>query len=238
MIAASAVGRSFATRSGPRPVLAGLDLAVAAGEMVVVVGRSGSGKTTLLNILAGFDRTFSGRVVVAGYELGDLGDRALSAYRATTVGVVLQGAAALAGASLLDNVVLPVHFLRGRCRPPLAAARRRARELLAEVGLADRADDRARTLSGGELQRLALARALMNAPPVLLCDEPTGNLDRSSALAVVELLDRLRRDFRLTVVAATHDELLATAAGRILQLVDGVLRPGTDGGATAAGEGA
>jgi putative ABC transport system ATP-binding protein len=207
-----------------RPVLCGLDLDVAEGEMVAVVGRSGAGKTTLLNVVGGLDAGYQGSVEVAGRRLADLDDRALSAFRNRSVGFVFQAYNLLDHLTVAENVVLPSMFARTRVG---AEAHREAREhaltALAAVGLADRCDDRPAVLSGGERQRVAIARALLQRAPLLLCDEPTGNLDEATGAEVAELLQEVHRSRGVTVVVATHDRAICRLADRVLELRDGVL---------------
>jgi len=204
-------------------VLRGVDLEVAGGELVAVVGRSGSGKTTLLNILAGLDSTYEGRVELAGRDLERMGDRELSGLRNRTVGLLCQSYNLLGHLTVLENAALPWLFARGEGTPGRRAARARAEEVLDRVGLGDRGGARPHELSGGEQQRLALARALFHRPQILLCDEPTGNLDAATGGEVVALLVEVHREQEVTVLAATHDPAIAAAAGRVLELRDGRL---------------
>jgi putative ABC transport system ATP-binding protein len=185
--------------------LRGADFDVQEGEFVAVLGRSGSGKSTLLNLLAGLDHCDEGTIRVAGDDLAGLSPAALARYRATRVGVVFQSFHLLPGRSAVENVKLPL-VLDG---VPRAERRRRAAEALAAVGLAERADHAPGELSGGEQQRVAIARALVRRPPLLLCDEPTGNLDTATSLEVMELLARLRRERGATIVMITHEPDLA-----------------------------
>jgi putative ABC transport system ATP-binding protein len=203
-------------------VLRGVDLEIAAGEFASVVGRSGSGKTTLLNLVGGLDTSFEGEVEVGGGSLRGLPDAELAAFRNRRVGIVFQDSQLLDHLSCADNVALAAYFDR-RGRRDGAWLRRRADEVLEAVGLGGAAGLRASTLSGGERQRVALARALFLEPELLLCDEPTGNLDAETGAAVVDLIASLHAATRLTVVAATHDEAIAAAGSRILELRDGVL---------------
>jgi ABC-type lipoprotein export system ATPase subunit len=213
------------TRShdGQRQILRGLDLEVAAGEFIAVVGRSGSGKTTLLNIIGGLDTAYGGRAEVAGRSLTALGDRELSEYRSTTVGFVFQAYHLLDHLRVVENIELPAYFDRQAKAAGPASVRRRAVEILGRIGLRDRASARPGELSGGERQRLALGRALFHRPPLLLCDEPTGNLDRTTGREVVALMREIHRDDHPTVVVATHDEAISDAADRVLELDDGAL---------------
>lgn len=199
-------------------VLRGVELSVARGELLALVGESGSGKTTLLNVLGGLDREYEGTAKLAGEDLARLSDRALSALRNRTIGFVFQHFNLLEHLSALENVALPSLFAAGPSRQP---ALLRAREALEQVGLGDRAADLARTLSGGQKQRVALARALFNEPPLLLCDEPTGNLDSETGQQIIELFGRLNRETGSTFVIVTHEARVSQAARRVVRMVDG-----------------
>jgi ABC-type lipoprotein export system ATPase subunit len=197
--------------------LQGLDLLVAAGEMIAIVGASGSGKSTLLNILSGLDAPSAGRAVVAGYDLSLLGRKARTRYRRNVVGAIWQQTARnlLPYLTALENVELPM-LLDGR-----RDRRRRAAELLSLVGLADRAGHRPERLSGGEQQRVAIAVALANDPAVLLADEPTGELDSATSAEVFELLRRVNRETGATIVIVTHDALVSEHVQRTVAIRDG-----------------
>ena len=186
-----------------RTALAGVSLAVAAEEALLLEGPSGSGKTTLLSLVGCMVRPTAGRIRVAGREVTRLPEELLAGVRRRRFGFVFQSHHLIRGASVLDNVMLPA-------LPRAGAGRelpRRARDLLARFGLADRAHERVERLSGGEQQRVALARALINDPPVVLADEPTAHLDAETAVTVLELLGELRRQGK-TVLVASHDPLL------------------------------
>lgn len=203
--------------------LRGLDLTVAAREFVSIVGRSGSGKTTLLNLIGGLDRSYEGVVRVGDRDLRELDDAGLADYRNLRVGQVFQAYHLLDHLSCGENVALPALFARD-CGPRHGpGVRQRAEEVLACVGLEGAADRSPTTLSGGERQRVAIARALYRQPPILLCDEPTGNLDTDTGREVVNLLRRLHLEQEMTVVAVTHDPEVSKAGGRISRLVDGIL---------------
>jgi putative ABC transport system ATP-binding protein len=206
-------------------VLEGADLDVAAGEFVAVVGPSGSGKSTLLHVLGGLDTDYEGEVVVAGETLKGLGDAGLSRLRNSKVGFVFQSFHLLPTLTAEENVRLPAHFSPGYGE---LAQEARAREVLERVGLGGKRHRTPGQLSGGERQRVAIARALFPRPRVLLCDEPTGNLDVATGGGIIELFRALHRD-GLTVVAVTHEDSLRAAAGRVLRLREGRLLP--DGGA-------
>ncbi|MBP7125594.1 ABC transporter ATP-binding protein [Myxococcota bacterium] len=202
---------------GRSPALQGVDLAVRAGESVAVVGRSGSGKTTLLNILGGLDRHWSGEVLVRGKDLGRLGDEELSDLRNRHLGFVFQAFHLLPHMTVLENVLLPSWFGDGAL---LRAGPDRAEAALRRVGLWDRASDLPGRLSAGERQRVAVARALLNRPSLLLCDEPTGNLDRETGQVVLDLLLDLNRE-GTTLVIATHEDRISRVSGRTVELREG-----------------
>jgi putative ABC transport system ATP-binding protein len=194
-----------------------LDLDIAEGEFVAVVGRSGSGKTTLLNLLAGIDRPTSGQITVRDTELGALPESALAEWRGRTVGLVFQFFQLLPTLTVAENVVLAMDFVAA---VPKSRRRDRAWELLSRVGIEDQANKLPATLSGGQQQRAAIARALANDPPILLGDEPTGNLDSATAAAVLKLFAELNADGR-TVVLVTHEQDVQDFAGRQVLLADG-----------------
>ena len=208
-------------RAGPVDVeaLVDIDLQVRLGEAVAITGPSGSGKTTLLNLIAGLDLPTSGAAIVLGEPMSTGSDSARTALRARLIGLVFQGPHLLPGLSALDNVIA--------ARLPWESRRKlepQARALLASLGLADRLDFPPARLSGGERQRVALARALVGSPPLLLADEPTGNLDVDRTADFMEHLDRLREESGLTIVLATHDPAVAAAADRVLYLARGRLK--------------
>lgn len=198
--------------------LDGVDLDVLPGETVALMGPSGSGKTTLLNLIGGLDRPTSGSIEVFGYRLHEMSERELTAFRAHSVGIVFQDPHLLPGFSALDNVVLSRLPWR-----PLVELRLEARRLLEEVGLGHRLNHAPGRLSGGERQRVGIARALVGAPGILLADEPTGNLDTSTAASAVALLNEIRAARNLTLLIATHDPSVAAIANRILHLSNGRL---------------
>jgi putative ABC transport system ATP-binding protein len=199
-------------------VLDGVSLDVQPGEFVAVVGRSGSGKSTLLHVLGGLDTAYRGEVTVAGTRLSGLSDAALSRFRNEQVGFVFQAFHLVQGLSARDNVALPSFF----ASEPPADTEERALEALRRVGLAEKAGRLPSQLSGGERQRVAIARALFARPKVLLCDEPTGNLDAATSEQVVSLFAELNKA-GLTVLAVTHEDRLRGAASRVLTLAEGKL---------------
>jgi lipoprotein-releasing system ATP-binding protein len=201
-------------------VLRGVDLAVDPGELVAIVGPSGSGKSTLLHLLGTLDRPDAGEIEIAGRAVSTLAGARLAAFRNRTIGFVFQFHQLLPDFTALENVMLPGRIAG---REPGAVAGN-ARALLAEVGLGERLDHFPGELSGGERQRVALCRALVLEPPLLLADEPTGNLDPASGDQVFALLLELQARHRTTAVVVTHNPSIAARCGRILTLTDGVLR--------------
>jgi putative ABC transport system ATP-binding protein len=211
--------KSYLRGGQPIPVLLDINLDVQAGEFVALMGPSGSGKSTLLNLIAGIDQPTSGTIEIAGVDIATLGERRLADWRAANVGFIFQFYNLLPVLTAAENVELPL-LLTG-----LAARERAARvdALLAMVGLADRADHRPNELSGGQQQRVAIARALVTDPQLIVADEPTGDLDRSTGEEVLHLMDRLVREFGKTIVMVTHDPKAAAQAQRMVHLEKGVL---------------
>jgi putative ABC transport system ATP-binding protein len=211
------VTKSYDTPAGPFRALDDLNISIASGEMAAIVGKSGSGKSTLLNLIGAIDRATTGEVTVAGRSIQHASERALAAWRGTTVGIVFQFFQLLPTLTVVENVMLPMDFLAKR---PAKTRRPRGLELLDRVGLADQANKLPGTLSGGQQQRVAIARALANDPQVITADEPTGNLDSETAGAVLELFRALAAEGR-TVVVATHERDISRLATRIVSLSDG-----------------
>jgi putative ABC transport system ATP-binding protein len=211
----------------PTELWRSLDLTIDRGEFVAVEGQSGSGKSSLLHILGGLDRDYAGEVRVLGRDLRGLDDRALSALRHAQIGFVFQFFNLLSSLSALENVLLPDFFGDG-----VPDASSRAADALARVGLSDKARARPMALSGGERQRVAIARALVARPPLLLADEPTGNLDAHTGQAVIDLFRGLHQD-GMTLLVVTHEKRVSRAASRVLVLEGGVLRadPSLEGSA-------
>jgi len=217
VIQVSDVVKSYPLGAGEFVAINHLSLDINQGEFLAVVGRSGSGKTTLLNLLAGIDRPTSGTVRVAGADLGSLSESGLAAWRGRNVGLVFQFFQLLPTLTVIENVLLPMDFAK---TIPIGQRRGRAQHLLERVGVGDQADKLPATLSGGQQQRAAIARALANDPPLLLADEPTGNLDSATAEAVLELFADLNADGR-TIVVVTHERDIRAIVGREVTLVDG-----------------
>jgi ABC-type lipoprotein export system ATPase subunit len=206
-------------------VLKGVDLAVKKGEFVAIIGASGSGKSTLLHILGALDKPNKGTVQFEKRDLSRFSNGELNRYRNKMVGFVFQFYHLLDELSVLENVFLPT--MAGKSVAGWFASRRRAKnragELLAQLGLAQRAKHKPYQLSGGERQRVAIGRALMNEPKLLLADEPTGNLDSATGNGILDVLERLNKAGQ-TIVMVTHDERIAQRAGRIVTLVDGKIK--------------
>ena len=213
------IRRSFTQGATRLDVLRGASLSLAAGEIVALVGPSGAGKSTLLHIAGLLERPDGGEVVIGGTSCGKLGDDERTRLRRERLGFVYQFHHLLPEFSALENVVLP-QMIAGVGR---TAARDRARELLANLGIEPRADHRPGQLSGGEQQRVAIARAIANRPAVLLADEPTGNLDPATAETVFDELLGLVRHSGLAALIATHNPILAPRMDRLLEIVDGVV---------------
>jgi len=215
LVLLSAVEVKLASTAGIVNILRGIDLAVAEGETVGVVGPSGSGKSTLLMVTAGLERPTAGRIAVAGIDLGTLDEDGLARFRRDHVGIVFQSFHLIPTMSALENVAIPLELAGQR------DAFAEARSALGAVGLAHRIDHYPGQLSGGEQQRVALARAFVTRPRLLLADEPTGNLDGATGEQVIELMFDLRRQFGTTLVLITHDAALAARTDRVIRLGDG-----------------
>jgi len=199
-------------------VLHGVDLALRPGELTALIGPSGSGKSTLLNIIGLLDRPTTGRILLKGTDTSLLDDDALTHLRGKTLGFVFQFHHLLPAFTVVENVMLPAYAEAGYPTPQM---RSRAEEVLVAVGLADKIEARASDLSGGQQQRVAIARALAHDPALVLADEPTGNLDTSSADEVFELMRRMNREHRTTFLVVTHDPRIARRCGRVVEIVDG-----------------
>jgi putative ABC transport system ATP-binding protein len=199
--------------------LDGVDLDLETGEIVSIIGPSGSGKSTLLGLLGGLDSPTSGSIAIDGVQVGSMAERELTDIRNEKLGFVFQFFNLIPSLSAVENVALPIQFANRRKFDPDA----RATELLQLLGLGNRMHHRPSQLSGGEQQRVAIARALANSPPILLADEPTGNLNREAGAVVLNTLRKVREDFGTLVILVTHDNDLADQADRKLTLVDGKL---------------
>jgi putative ABC transport system ATP-binding protein len=202
-----------------REVLRGVDLAAGEGEQLALVGQSGSGKSTLLHLIGGLDAAKSGRICFEGHDLAGMGEPERTLWRRRHVGIIYQFFNLIPTLTVIENVLLPLE-LNGT---PEAAGRLTALDLLMEVGLADRAESYPDRLSGGEQQRVAIVRALVHEPRLVLADEPTGNLDSATGGQVLDLLDRLVRARGRTLILVTHSAEVARRADRIVRLVDGRL---------------
>ncbi|WP_326645122.1 ABC transporter ATP-binding protein [Nonomuraea fuscirosea] len=227
MIEITDVVKAYPLGEGEVVAVDRLSLSIGAGEFVAVVGRSGSGKTTLLNLLAGIDRPSAGTVRVSGTDLGALSESALAEWRGRNVGLVFQFFQLLPTLTVAENVMLPMDFAAAI---PAVRRRDRALELLDRVGIGDQAGKLPSTLSGGQQQRAAIARALANDPPLLLADEPTGNLDSHTAGAVLDVFAGLNAEGR-TIVVVSHERDIRSVVDREIVLVDG--RVVADEGVTA-----
>jgi lipoprotein-releasing system ATP-binding protein len=214
------LAKSYVTPAGALPVLADLDLAIESGEMVAIVGASGVGKSTLLHVLGGLDTFDAGAVRIGDANVGSMDDDARVRFRNRHVGFVFQFHHLLPEFSALENVEMPLRIAGIKADERES----QARALLARVGLSDRALHRPGALSGGEQQRVAVARALVVKPSLLLADEPTGNLDEQTAESLHGLLREMHREHGLTSIIATHNSALAAACDRILRLENGKLR--------------
>jgi lipoprotein-releasing system ATP-binding protein len=220
-----AVFKSYETPRGPLPILEGVDLRLVPGDALCVLGPSGCGKSTLLNVLGALEPPSAGEVLLFGRNPFALPEPELAAFRNREVGFVFQEHHLLPQCSVLENVLVPTLVARGEGVPSAADLEARARELLSRVGLKERLDHRPAELSGGERQRVALARALVLRPRLLLCDEPTGNLDGASAAAVADLLFELHGREHTILALVTHSGDLAARFSDRRRLVGGRLQP-------------
>jgi putative ABC transport system ATP-binding protein len=221
IVDAKGVVYSLEIASRPLHILKGVSLRVAPSEVVAIVGPSGSGKTSLLMLLAGLEQATSGKVSVLGQDLSALSEDNLARFRRKSLGIVFQSFHLIPSLTALDNVALALEIAAPEL--PLGRIRNRAAEALATVGLQHRLDHRPTALSGGEQQRVGLARAMVANPPLLLADEPTGNLDQTTGAIVVDLMFDLARKNGTAVVLITHDPALAARADRVFNMEQGVL---------------
>lgn len=221
MIRLRGVRKSYTTNRVVNEVLKGVDLDIEAGEFAAIVGRSGSGKTTLLNIIGALDSQYEGSVEVEGKQLRDLDDVAISSYRNQNIGFIFQSFYLLEHMTCLENVALPSVFSRNEQVLTRQAALARARDVLDEVELSEKCDALPNTLSGGQKQRVAIARALFCRPNLMICDEPTGNLDVSTAQSILSLFRRLNEEQGITLVIVTHDIMISQACKRVIHIREG-----------------
>jgi len=217
ILEATGITKTIDTGTHRVEILRGVDLELPAGQFVAIMGASGSGKSTLLGLLAGLDTPTSGKVIIDGVDITGLNEDALALVRGRKIGFVFQSYQLIPTLTAAENVLLPFELSGG----DVASGMTRARELLTSVGLADRMDHYPVQLSGGEQQRVALARAFMCKPPILMADEPTGNLDSVNGAHVLDLLISLNQREGTTLVLVTHDRALASRADRIVTLSDG-----------------
>ncbi len=232
LIEASGLGKEYRLGGIVTPVLDDVSFSVEEGEFVSIIGPSGSGKTTLLNLLGGLDRDYRGSLRIGGSEMRSLSDRGISVLRNRTIGFVFQTFHLLDHLTCIENVKLPL-FFHGNERPEADAE---ALAALHKVGVSDKARIRPTYVSGGQKQRVAIARALMMSPKLLLCDEPTGNLDRATGAQIIDLFHALNVEMGVTLLVVTHDERVSRTARRILRIHDRKIEdtPGPGAGAAEA----
>jgi len=219
LVSISDLSKSFYRNKGEVPVLKNIDLDIAAGEAVAVVGVSGAGKSTLLHVLGALEPPTEGNVVIAGEEINAMRPKELARFRNRNLGFVFQFHHLLPEFTALENTMMPALI----ARMPAAEAKEKAEAILSEVGLADRLDHKTGELSGGEQQRVALSRAVILEPALILADEPTGNLDAKTGKTVEDLILKLNREKNITALIVTHNEALARRMDRIIRLHDGTI---------------
>jgi putative ABC transport system ATP-binding protein len=217
MIRLQRITKTYETPAGSFNALRNIDLEIGTGEFAAIVGKSGSGKSTLLNMIGGIDRATSGTLTVGGADIANLTHNDLAAWRGRSIGFVFQFFQLLPTLTVAENVMLPMDFAGIL---PRTQRRARAEELLARVAVADQANKLPATLSGGQQQRVAIARALANDPPVILADEPTGNLDSETSAEIFRLFAELAADGK-TLLVVTHDAAAATSVSRTITIADG-----------------
>ncbi|MCX6639396.1 MAG: ABC transporter ATP-binding protein [bacterium] len=221
LVIARDIHKSYYLGNSEVQVLKGIDLEIQSGETIAVIGPSGVGKSTMLNLLGALDRPTRGEIEIAGVRIWDLSNNELANLRAAQIGFVFQFHHLLPEFSAIENVLLP-GLIRGN---NYSDSKARAAELLSRVGLGERLNHRPGELSGGEQQRVALARALQNDPPLVLADEPTGNLDRDTALELQTLIFEMAQERQRSFMIVTHDRHFAARCGQVLQMQDGRLSP-------------
>ncbi len=220
MLKVENIKKEFASGDQIVKAVDGINLNIPTGTFSVIVGKSGSGKSTLLSLLGALDKPTSGRIEVDGEDVAKLSDKKLSLYRCRKIGFVFQGYNLIPNLTALENVMLPMEFAGSKA----IESKNRAEKLLSEVGITDQKQNRKPTrLSGGEQQRVAIARSLANKPKLILADEPTGNLDSKTGKLIVDLLRKLAKDEKTTIVAVTHDDSIAKLADVTYTLKDGKL---------------
>lgn len=219
IIRAEGVNKTYKMGKSIVPALNGVDLQISEGEFVAITGASGSGKSTLLHLMAGLDKPSSGNITVAGKSLAKLNDKQLSVFRNSITGFVFQFFYLQPFLSLQQNVEVPAMF----ARTPKKLRKTRSASIAETVGLAERLQHLPRELSGGQMQRAAIARALQNNPKILFADEPTGNLDHANAVAIFDLFETIRNTQGTTIIVVTHDKDLAQKADRVISMQDGVV---------------
>jgi ABC-type lipoprotein export system ATPase subunit len=224
MISIQKLTKSYQTGADAVPALRGIDLKIERNESVSIIGTSGSGKTTLLNLLGGLDSSYEGSLVIDGRELRTLKDKELAAFRNETIGYVFQSFNLLEHLSCIENVMLPAAFRAGKLSLDVEE---RAKEMLSLVGLSNKAQERPTNLSGGQRQRIAVARALLLKPKILLCDEPTGNLDRATGEQILGLFTALQQQQEITLILVTHEAHIAQATNRTIRLESGLVAEDT-----------
>lgn len=215
VLEAVTINKTYRVAERQITVLDNISLVIESGEFVVIEGKSGSGKSTLLSLLSGLDKPDSGRIILDHTDITELSEDRLAPFRNRTIGYVFQSFHLVPSLTALENVMFPAELNRDPDAAP------RARELLHRVDLLGRADNFPHQLSGGEKQRVALCRALINNPQIVFADEPTGNLDSANGAVILQLLLKLRREINTTLVLATHSREISATADRILRLIDG-----------------
>jgi putative ABC transport system ATP-binding protein len=220
MISIKSLKKFYHNGSEAVPILRGLDIDIQNNESVSIVGTSGSGKTTLLNLLGGLDSDYEGSLQIEGKELRELRDKELAAFRNETIGYIFQSFNLLEHLSCIENVMLPGTFVRQKLSFNMI---KRAQEVLELVGILQKAHEKPTTLSGGQRQRVAVARALYLRPRILLCDEPTGNLDRVTGEQILGLFTELHQKEKITLILVSHEAHIAEAADRSIRLEAGLV---------------